>query len=381
MLNMRDVYFTKAETFLPNRPVSNDEMERYLGLINGNESKARSLILRSNQINTRYYALDRDGNPTHTNAVLTANAIRQLFDDQFKREDIELLTCGTSSPDAIQPAHALMVLGELGGKAIEVMSAHGTCNAAMLALKYAYMSVGSGITSNAVCAGSELFSSWMLAKNYEKEIDKRKEIEDNPYIAFEKDFLRWMLSDGAAAILIENKPNERGLSLKLDRIEIKSFANELDSCMYAGSVKEEDGTLTGWREVSAEEQDLLSIFSLKQDAKLLQKHIVSKGLDFLQEILTEHKIDITSIDYFLPHISSIFFKDKIYNELIERGIGIPYKKWLLNLDKIGNIGSASAFFLVAELFHSDYLKKGDRILVMVPESSRFSYTFLMLTAV
>jgi 3-oxoacyl-[acyl-carrier-protein] synthase-3 len=378
---MRDVYLNKAEIFLPNEPVANDEMEQYLGLINGNESKARGMILRSNQIKTRYYALDREGNNTHTNARLTVEAIRKLFDDQFTLEDIELLTCGTSSPDTIQPAHALMVQGELGGKAMEVMSAHGTCNAGMLAMKYAIMSIGSELTDNAVVAGSELFSTWMLAGNYEKEIDKRKELEANPYIAFEKEFLRWMLSDGAAAMLLESKPNATGLSLKVDWIEIKSFANELESCMYAGSVKQKDGSLTGWREVSSEEQNLQSILSLKQDAKLLQKHIVPTGMKFLKEILPKHRIRMETYDYFLPHISSMFFKDQINDAMKEEGFAIPLEKWVLNLDRIGNIGAASAFFLIEELFHSGKLKKGEKILVMVPESARFSYTYLQMTVV
>ena len=378
---MRDVYFTKAEIFLPNEPVSNDEMEQYLGLINGNESKARGLILRSNKIKSRYYALDRNGNPTHTNAQLTATAIRKLFDERFRMDDMQLLTCGTSSPDAIQPAHALMVQGELGGKSMEVMSAHGTCNAAMLALKYAYMSVASGLTDNAVCAGSEVFSSWMLARNYDKEIDRRRELEANPYISFEKEFLRWMLSDGAAAMLLEDKPNDKGLSLRIDWLEIKSFANELESCMYAGSIKNPDGTLTGWREVGADDQNLQSIFSLKQDAKLLQEHIVPKGFEFLTEVLEKYQTGMDSYDYFLPHLSSMFFKDKIYDMMLQTGVLIPMEKWVLNLDRIGNIGSASAFFLIEDLFHSGRLKKGERILVMVPESARFSYTYIQLSVV
>ncbi|MEJ2594716.1 MAG: 3-oxoacyl-[acyl-carrier-protein] synthase III C-terminal domain-containing protein [bacterium] len=324
---MRDVFFTKSETFLPNEPVSNEEMEQYLGLINGNESKARGLILRSNKIKSRYYALDRDGNPTHTNAQITAAAIRKLFDKQFGLDDVELLTCGTSSPDTIQPAHALMVQGELGGKSLEVMSAHGT------------------------------------------------------YIAFEKEFLRWMLSDGAAALLLENQPAKNSPSLRIDWVEIKSYANELESCMYAGSQKNEDGSLTGWRELSSDEQNLHSIFSLKQDAKLLQKYIVPTGFRFLKEVLAKHDVSMDTYDYFLPHLSSMFFKDKIYEVMEGSGLKIPLEKWVLNLDRIGNIGSASAFFLIDELFHSGRIRKGERILVMVPESARFSYTYIQLSVV
>lgn len=378
---MKDVFITRIEKFLPNQAVSNDEIEEYLGLINGNVSKSRGMILRSNQIKTRYYALDRNGNPTHSNAELTALAIRKLFDDSFRLENVELLTAGTSSPDAIQPSHALMVQGELGGHSMEVMSAHGTCNAAMLSLKYAYMSVSSGTRSNAVCAGSETFSSWMLARNYSGEIDRRKEIEANPYIAFEKDFLRWMLSDGASALLIQDKPNAEGHSLRIDWIEIKSYANELDACMYAGCIKDDQGKVTGWRELDSNEQSLESVFSLKQDAKLLQKHIVSYGVDFLEEIIAKRKLDLDAIDFFLPHISSMYFKNKIFERLQEHGLDIPFDKWLLNLQDIGNIGAASAFFLIEELFHSGKLRKNDKILVMVPESARFSYSYMLMTVV
>ncbi|HEY9113490.1 MAG TPA: beta-ketoacyl-ACP synthase III [Bacteroidales bacterium] len=378
---MKDVYINRIEKFLPNDPVSNDEMEAYLGLINGNESKSRGLILRSNKIKTRHYAIDKNGKPTHNNAQLTVEAINKLFDKEIKLSDIELLTAGTSSPDNIQPSHASMVHGELGGHPMEVMSAHGTCNAAMLSLKYAYMSIQTGAVYNAVCAGSEIMSQWMHARNFENEIDRRKEIEKNPYIAFEKDFLRWMLSDGSSAVLLQNKPNKKGLSLKIDWIENASFANELEACMYAGCVKEADGSVKGWRELSMDEQSLQSVFSLKQDARLLQKHIVPTGIALLKKIIDKRNLNLKEVDYFLPHISSMFFKNEILRLFAEANIDLPEEKWFINLTKVGNIGAASAFFMLEELFHSGNLKKGEHILVMVPESARFSHTYMYLTVV
>ena len=378
---MTNVYINKISSFLPNQPVSNDQMEDYLGLINGSTSINKDLILRSNGIKTRYYAMDRDGNPTHNNARLTAAAIRQLFDDDLSLEDVDLLTAGTSSPDSIQPSHALMVQGELGGQPLEVMSAHGTCNAGMLSLKYAWMAILSGLASNAVVGASELFSSWMHARNFEKEIDKRKEIESNPYIAFEKDFLRWMLSDGASAMLLQDKPGNGPVSLKIDWIYIRSFANELETCMYAGCVKNKDGKITGWREMTEDERMEHSVFSLKQDARLLQENIVKKGALLIKKLLKEKQFDVNEVDYFLPHISSMFFRKQVYQSLVDEGMEIPYDKWFLNLPYVGNVGAASAFLMIEELFNSGKLKKGNKLLFMVPESARFSYTFMLLTVV
>lgn len=378
---MNKVYINKIEKFLPNGPVPNDRMEDYLGLINGNHSKSKNMILRSNKIKTRYYALDEKGNPTHSNAEITAIAIRKLFDENIKLSDIELLTAGTSSPDTIQPPHALMVLGELGGQSIEAVSPSGTCNAGMIALKYAYMAILTGQYKNAVFTSSEIFSSWMHARNFKDEVDKRSEIEENPYIAFEKDFLRWMLSDGAVAALIQDKPNKDEISLRIEWIDIRSYANELEPCMYAGCVKDKDGKTTGWRNFSSEQLGALSVLSLKQDAKLLQEHILQRGSDFLKDVVKKRNLNLEEIDYFLPHISSMFFKKPAFDNLDKNGMHIPEEKWFINLPEVGNVGAASASLMVEELMNSGKLKKNDKILLMVPESARFSYTYVLLTAV
>jgi 3-oxoacyl-[acyl-carrier-protein] synthase-3 len=47
----------------------------------------------------------------------------------------------------------------------------------------------------------------------------------------------------------------------------------------------------------------------------------------------------------------------------------------------GNIGSASAFLIMEELLNSGRLKKDEHLMVMVPESARFSYAFMYLTVV
>jgi 3-oxoacyl-[acyl-carrier-protein] synthase-3 len=378
---MNNVYITRIEKFLPNDPVSNNEMEKILGMVDGRESKSRVLILRSNGIKTRYYALDKSGRVTHTNAQLTAEAIRRLFDDRISYNDIDLIAAGTSSPDVIQPAHALMVAGELGGKPVEAVSAQGTCNAGMLSLKYAYLSLKTGEKKRAVVAGSEAFSSWMKAENYEAEIDRRKEIEENPYIAFEKDFLRWMLSDGAAAMLMQTQPEEGKPALRVEWIDVLTYAVELDTCMYAGCEKEKDGSVKGWREMTAKEQQLKSVFSLKQDARLLQQHIVDKGVEHLKLVIDKYNVDLDSIDYFLPHISSMFFKEPLSEGFKKAGLNIPDEKWFLNLPRVGNVGAASAMLMIEELFNTGKLKKGDKLMLMVPESARFSYAYSLLTVV
>jgi len=375
---MLEVYITKSGKYLPNESVSNEEMESFLGLINNSASKARRIILRNNGIASRYYALDKEGNPTHTNAELTNNAIETLFDADFSRKDVELLSCGTSTPDNLLPSHAAMVHGLMKNQSVELNSSSGVCNAGMNALKFGYLSVKSGNTNNAVCTGSERVSTWMLADKFENEVVNLKNLEEQPIIAFKKDFLRWMLSDGAAAFLLENKPRGEN-PLKIEWMEAFSYAHELEACMYAGGDKMENGEIKPWSDYKSNEWLTKSVFSIKQDVKILDKHILVKGAESMKAAMDKNNIKPEDITYFLPHVSSHYFVSGLYKALAEEGVEIPMEKWFMNLKKVGNVGSASIYLMLEELMNSGKLKKGDTILLSVPESGRFSYSYAYLT--
>jgi 3-oxoacyl-[acyl-carrier-protein] synthase III len=378
---LNEVYITNTSSFFPNDPVSNDEMEDYLGLIDDQPSKSRRIVLRNNGITNRYYALTKEGKVTHTNAGITANAVKAVLgNDDNNLKTIDLLSCGTSTPDQMMPSHGVMVHGLLPqSNAIEVVSPSGVCCAGMHALKYAYMAIKTGDSQKAVATGSERFSSLLVADVFEDEAQKLKELIEDPYIGFEKEFLRWMLSDGASAFLMSNKKNETGLSLRIEWMEGVSYANEMPACMYSASEKMKDGTLKSYMEFSHEEINNKSILSIKQDVKLLSENIIPLGGLGLKAALDKHGVKSEEVDYFLPHMSSNFFKDKIFKKLIENGTGITYDKWFINLSTVGNVGAASVYLMVDELFQSGKLKIGDKILLLVPESARFSYMYSLLT--
>ncbi|MGZ4060755.1 MAG: beta-ketoacyl-ACP synthase III [Bacteroidia bacterium] len=338
----RAVYINRIAKFLPGNPVNNDEMEEYLGYVDGRKSRSKAIILRNNKIKNRYYSRDKEGNSTHTNAELTVEAIKALCTDGFKIENIELLTSGTTSPDQILPAHGVMVHGLLKSKPIEAITFSGSCCSGMNALKYAYMSVLTGNSDNAVSTGSEKLSTWMSAQTFEEEAQKLKELEENPIIGFEKEFLRWMLSDGAAATLISNRPNATGISLKIEWIEICSFANEVEACMYVGSEKDAEGNLHGWTEFSPKQWLEKSIFAMKQDARLLDKYIAQLGTKKYVELFKKHNVDPKSIDWFLPHISSEYFRSKVDDEMKKYGVELPQEKWFVNLSSVGTHPEAGA---------------------------------------
>ena len=73
------------------------------------------------------------------------------------------------------------------------------------------------------------------------------------------------------------------------------------------------------------------------------------------------------------------FTIELLHEIQERNIDLGEEKWFLNLTKVGNIGSASIFVALDELVRTNELKKGEKILLLVPESGRFSYGTVLIT--
>lgn len=379
-----EVFINDIAAFLPNEPVSNDEIEQVLGKIHNIPSRIKNRVLKSNGIEKRYYAIDRKtGKLNYTNAQLTAEAVRRLKPyENFSVNDIQCLCCGTSMADLILPGHGLMVQGELGMSPCEVITTTGICLSGITSFKAAYANVALQLSDNAVATGSELASS-LIRSNFFEHLKGDPDFKNHPILNFESDFLRWMLSDAAGAVFMSGKRNNRKKSLRVDWIEHVSYAGELEVCMFAGAHKKDDGTVIGWRQLDSLAEALANnYFALKQDTGILNEEIIKVSIDrALARAIERRKIKADEIDWFLPHYSSEFFRDKIHDAMVGIGFHIPYEKWFTNLTYKGNTGSASIYVMMEELFHSDKLREGDKILCYIPESGRFSIAYMLLTVV
>ena len=99
----------------------------------------------------------------------------------------------------------------------------------------------------------------------------------------------------------------------------------------------------------------------------------------MPKVVKKYQLRASDIDYFLPHYSSEYFRDKVSVGLKNIDFDIPQEKWFTNLSTKGNTGSASIFVMLDELFKSGKLKRGEKLLCFVPESGRFSVAYMLLT--
>jgi len=111
-------------------------------------------------------------------------------------------------------------------------------------------------------------------------------LERQPELAFEKDFLRWMLSDGAGAALLEERTGRPRHRPSGGLAEILSYAGEMETCMYAGAPQAgERAGLIGWRQVDAERRQTESVFGparREAPARPVVRYTVEKPLGILR---------------------------------------------------------------------------------------------------
>lgn len=372
-----DVFIVSTGSFLPGDPIPSDEVESFLGQVHGKTCPLKRRVLKSNGIQTRHYALDREQRVTHSLEDLAKNAARECLEKgSFEPSDITLLTTATSQGDLALPGFASMVQGALDIPACEILSAHGVCNSGMMALKAAINGIKIGEHQTALACAAEMPSRQLRASRYEAALAS----ETSPRFEADAAFLRWMLSDGAGALVLSGHPKRNGLSLRIEWLRLRSFAHALPVCMYAGQSPRQ-GALHSWLDYPTyAEAEADGAMLLRQDTRLLD-HIVKLGVQELLEVIKMGMICVDEVDHFLCHYSSHYFKGPIAELLTLSGAMIPEEKWFTNLYTQGNTGCASMYIMLDGLLESGQLKAGQTLLCVVPESGRFSVSISKMKVV
>jgi len=367
-----NAYLTSTGSFLPGPAIGNDEMENILGCVEGRPSRLKARILKANGILSRHYAIDRNHRTTHSNYDMAVSAARHCLDaSPLTARGIGMLSCATTQGDMVIPGFGSMVQAGLGLPAVELLTAHGICSSSAMAVKAAVNAIRVGEHASALVVVSELASRLFKSSRYEA-------AGGHAAMDFNSEFLRWMLSDGAGAWLLESAP--RGRCLRVDWMRGFSHADAFPVCMSIGAPTDTTDTRT-WQDFPTyAEAEAAGALLIRQDVRLLE-HIVKLGVDGALRLIEEGTLVVGEIDHFLCHYSSHHFKGKIADMLEMSGASIPEEKWFTNLYTRGNTGAASILIMLDEFLRNAAPKVGARILCMVPESGRFNTAYMQFTVV
>ncbi|MCC6137191.1 MAG: 3-oxoacyl-ACP synthase [Bdellovibrionaceae bacterium] len=371
MRKFSDVFITGVGHYLPGPKISSDEMDSFVGLINPQSERIKRRILAENGIKTRHYAIQEDGSPRMSMAEMASQSVHEaLRDAGIKLQDIGTLATGTVSGDVIVPGFANMLQGELKAPPMETISVNGICSSGMIALKAAAETVESKEHPHALVNATE-FPSRMFKKSRFSATDQK--------VDFNAHFLRWMLSDGSGSFVLSEKPKNSGISFKLNWIHTRSFSGDYPTCMSIGFGEEGQGkSFLDWNSVGEAEQN--GSFYLRQDIRLLP-NIFEVGFSEYLQICKQGHIRPLDVDHFLCHYSSEKFSHTIKDLMKKADVFIPEDRWYSNLSQSGNTGSASIFIMLSEFLKEKNVEHGQKILLFVPESGRFTVSFAMLEVI
>jgi 3-oxoacyl-[acyl-carrier-protein] synthase III len=360
---MADCYITSTGSFLPGEPVNNESLHHYLGRVIG-EGRVKSKILKANGIESRHYALDKKQNATHTLYELAAEAVRNCLPQDENPLHIDYLSAGTTHAPLLAPGVSSILHDQLGREAVvshalEINSNSGICSSGAQAIVNAARAVKAGDARAAVSVGVEQSSVGLKSRAFRTTYDIPAILRDvRSSKWFMSVFLRFMLSDGAGAFLIEPQPREKGIPLKVDWTYSRSFANEAPLCMHIDS----------------------NTMILSQNIKILAQYMAPLSKKAVEGALCAHDERLEDYTMVLPHMSSYYFERSVKKIMAELSPNREVPYWT-NLRTAGNTGAASIYIMLDEYLKTKPVASGDRLLLFIPESGQFNYVLVSLTVV
>ena len=354
-------FITQTGSFLPGSPVSNDEIEKYLGSIDG-EEEVKKTVLKMNGIVSRYYAQDDQQQPTFDVYQLACEAIQNCLTKRDR--SVSLLTVGTTyaplgGPGIGSIVHSQLQERGLVSRPVEIGSHSGICTSAAAAMVSAIRGVAAGEHETAICVGSEHASRPLKAAAFDPVDDRAEGVDLRKTKWFMAAFLRFMLSDGAGAFLLEQQPKSSGVSFKVNWTHSRSYAHETPLCM------------------KLENQGI----KITQDIAILSKYLMPMAAKFSAEAMERYNDDLINYKMVLPHLSSFFFRKKterMMQQFSSSSDPVPY--WT-NLATVGNTGSASIYIMLDHYIRENEVNDGDKLMLFIPESGQFNFVMVSLTAV
>ncbi len=390
MTTYQHVYLTSTGRFLPGDPVDNERMDAYLGPINAQSARLKRRILRENGIRQRYYAISSDGDTRYSSAHMASQAIDEAITRAgLGKNALDFLACATVGGDLATPGFANQVQGYLNAPPLNTLSVSGICASSVQALRACAHEVElaalGGQSLRAMACASEMPSRMFKTSRF---------LSGAGRLDFDSQFLRWMLSDGAGAALVQDTAQAMGLglspsgeqltgpglSLKLKWIHIKSFSGDYPTCMMIGG-SEQGGAGRNYLDYpSLSDAEADGAFLLRQDIRLLP-NLFDLGVAEFSALVRGGWVKPTNINHFLCHYSSERFAGVVESLLEKSGLAIERNKWYSNLSTRGNTGAASILIMLDEFLQTRCLRAGEQIFCFVPESGRFTVAYMLLEVV
>jgi len=300
-------------SFLPEKVVHNTELEKIVETTN-------EWIVERTGIQSR-----RIAEANISSSDLGAEAARLAIENaNLKPEDIDMIISASSSPDCTFPATACIIQDKINAKNAAAFDIQAACTGFVYGLVTATQYILSGECKNVLVVGCEVLS-------------KITDWQDrNTCILF---------GDGAGAVVVSNV-QQGGI---------------------AASILGADGSGAGLLEVPAggtrEPANLESVKNrrhyIKMNGNEVFKFAVKVFEESIRKIVNKANLTLDHIDLIIPHQANV----RIIDAAVKR-LKFPMERVVVNLDKYGNMSSASIPVALHEAISMGKIKRGDKVILV-----------------
>ncbi len=350
-----------AGSYLPGNPITIDEVDQYLGDLTEAPQKIQKWLHRMKdlmkemlEVDYYHYAIDKEtGEFTDDNITMSVKAAKKALEKaNLKAEDIDLIVYGSAHQDQM-PTASVRIQEALGIEQCGEMSIHANCTSAYKAFLVASDFIKSGRYKNALVISSSMSSSELRADYYNQEIVKKEEL-----------FLRYFLSDGAGALVLQ-AAEEKKDGLFVESTYMESIGGKKPSAMlnkrpayWMNPKKEYD---LGYHHLAQMFNEQLRTHFHDDDGSVFLKG--------LKRMLNKYPINLDEIKYFQVNFPSKHISELIMDECDE--LGIDRSTLYTKMASMGYAGPPMAFISIDKIISEEKLNPNDLILSFVTEVSKF----------
>jgi 3-oxoacyl-[acyl-carrier-protein] synthase III len=348
-------------SYLPGKPIAIDEVDHYLGELTEAPKKLQKWLQRMKglmdemlEVEYYHYAIDpKTREFTDDNITMSVKASQQAIKKAgLKPEDIDLIVYGSAHQDQM-PTASVRIQEALGIEQCGELSIHANCTSAYKSLLVACDFIRSGRYKNALVISSSMSSSELRAEYYNQSVVKKEEL-----------FLRYFLSDGAGALVLQ-ATDEKKDGLFVEQTYMESIGGKKPSAMlnkrpaYWMNPKEEYEL--GYHHLGQMFNEQLRTHFHDEDGSVFLKG--------LKRMLAKYPINLDELKYFQVNFPSKHISELIMDECEE--LGISRETLYTKMSSMGYAGPPMAFISIDKIISEETLNPNDLILSFVTEVSKF----------
>jgi 3-oxoacyl-[acyl-carrier-protein] synthase-3 len=309
---MAHAHITGWGKYLPQKVLTNADLEKIV-------DTSDDWIISRTGIRERHIVGDDEATSTMAvEAGRNALKIAALAPDAL---DLVILT--TNSPDRTFPASAAMVQHALGATGAAAFDAMAGCSGFIYALVTAYQYITAGSYRNVLVVGSEALTRLV-------------DWNDRSTCV--------LFGDGAGAVVVQAGDSETDML----SFVMGNDGSGADSLWAAGPC----GRLG--------ERSQNGHYYLTMDGREVFRFAVNAIVEYSKQAVDKAGFKMSDIDLVIPHQANT----RINEASLVKALGIPREKIFENIDRYGNMSSASPAVALCEAVEQGRLKKGDLVLLV-----------------